>query len=83
MDELGGLDRAVEVAREKAEIAADEAITLVHLPAKKSFVQSLMNSEDKAAAARWLVYGALKQDLQETLEIVGSQPQLVLDPLTP
>ncbi len=83
VDELGGLDRAVEVAREKAEIAADEAITLVHLPAKKSFVQSLMNSEDKAAAARWLVYGALKQDLQETLEIVGSQPQLVLDPLTP
>lgn len=83
VDELGGLDRAVAVAREMGGIEADAKVTVAHYPEKKSFIQSLMSDGDKAAAARWLVYGALRHDIQQTLDIVGSQPQLVLDPVTP
>jgi ClpP class serine protease len=83
VDELGGLTRAVEVARELAGVSAEESITVSHYPEKKSLLQSLMSDGDKAAAARWLVYSSLRKEVSETLDLVASRPDLVLDPLTP
>jgi protease-4 len=83
VDELGGLTRAVEVARDLAGVEADEEITVAHFPEKKSLLQSLMNQGDTAAAARWLVYSTLRKDISETMDLVSSRPDLVLDPITP
>jgi protease-4 len=83
VDELGGLTRAVEVARDLAGVEADEEITVAHFPEKKSLIQSLMNQGDTAAAARWLVYSTLRKDISETMDLVSSRPDLVLDPITP
>ena len=83
VDELGGLTRAVEVARELAEVPADEEVTVAHFPQKRSLIQSLMDDGDTAAAARWLVYSTLRKDINETLDLVSSRPDLVLDPITP
>ncbi len=83
VDELGGLTRAVEVARDLAGVPADEEITVAHFPEKKSLLQSLMNQGDTAAAARWLVYSTLRKDISETMDLVSSRPDLVLDPITP
>ena len=83
VDELGGLTRAVEVARELAELPADEEVTVAHFPQKKGLLQSIMNDGDTAAAARWLVYSTLRKDISETLDLVSSNPDLVLNPITP
>jgi protease IV len=45
VDELGGLDRAVEVAKELANIPAGESVRLVRYPEERSFIQQLMQRE--------------------------------------
>ena len=50
VDELGGLDRAVELIRKRANIAAGDRITLVPYPGKRSVLDFLVNrsSDDNA-----------------------------------
>jgi len=50
VDELGGLDRAVELVRKKAQIADTDKITLVPYPAKRSVFDMLFNRSDDSAA---------------------------------
>ena len=45
VDELGGLDRAVEVAKNLANIPASESVRLVRYPEERSFFQQLMQRE--------------------------------------
>jgi protease IV len=45
VDELGGLDRAVQVAKQLANIPAGESIRLVRYPEERSFFQQLMQRE--------------------------------------
>ncbi len=45
VDELGGLDRAVEVAKELAHIPANTSVRLVRFPEEKSFFQQLLERE--------------------------------------
>jgi protease IV len=45
VDQLGGLDRAVEVAKQLANIPAGESVRLVRYPEEKSFFQQLMQRE--------------------------------------
>jgi protease-4 len=44
VDELGGLDRAMEMIRQKAKIGADERLNLVLYPAKRSVYDLLMRN---------------------------------------
>src|ERR1700730_4893169 len=50
VDELGGLDRAVELIRKRANIAATDRITLVPYPGKRSVLDFLMSRSDDSAA---------------------------------
>jgi protease-4 len=43
VDELGGIDRAVELVKERAKIAKDEKVSLVTYPPKRSVVDLLMS----------------------------------------
>ncbi len=45
VDELGGLDRAVEIAKQLAKIPAGDSVRLVRYPEEKSFFQQLMQRE--------------------------------------
>jgi protease IV len=45
VDELGGLDRAVQVAKELANIPAGESVRLLRYPEERSFFQQLMQRE--------------------------------------
>jgi len=50
IDELGGLDRAVELIRQKAHFASTDKITLVPYPGKRSVFDMLFSRTDEAAA---------------------------------
>ena len=61
VDELGGLDRAVAVAKQRAKIAADSDVELVVYPPRKSFYELLSEqlsgsgeSAQSAAVTAWL-----------------------------
>ncbi|HJZ71352.1 MAG TPA: signal peptide peptidase SppA [Vicinamibacterales bacterium] len=58
VDELGGLDRAVSIAKQRAKIAADAEVELVVYPPRKSFYELLSDqfsgSSESAAVGAWL-----------------------------
>jgi protease-4 len=81
IDEVGGLDKAIEVAKDLAKIPADQKVTVVHYPKKKGFLQALLGGEGGglAAAANWAVYRYIRDDVAETWNTVSSQNLYMLD----
>src|SRR5882672_1995769 len=49
VDEFGGLDRAVEVAKELAKIPKDKGVHRVILPYPRTFIQELLSQGDEAS----------------------------------
>jgi protease-4 len=45
VDELGGLDRAIEVAKQLSGIPANESVRIVRYPVEKSFFEQLLERE--------------------------------------
>jgi protease-4 len=71
IDELGGLDRAIELAKEEAGIDIAEEVTLVHYPKKKGLLASIMGGDSPVSSAfRWAVYTFIHEDLEETYRYV-------------
>jgi protease-4 len=58
VDELGGLDRAIAIAKQRAKMAADAEVELVVYPARKSFYELLTDQFSGAgetmALSAWL-----------------------------
>ena len=50
VDEIGGLDRAIELAKQKAKIAATDKITLVPYPPRRSLFELLMERGSEAVS---------------------------------
>jgi protease IV len=68
VDELGGIDRAIELVKAKAKIAASEKITLVAYPPRRNLLQVLMDRDfDVTALESSLLRARVK-------EIVGDLP---------
>ncbi|HEY6464556.1 MAG TPA: signal peptide peptidase SppA [Candidatus Acidoferrales bacterium] len=66
VDELGGLDRAVEVAKQLARIPANESVQLVQYPAEKSLWQLLLDRDwDQSSRAL-----SLKQQLEKIVSVM-------------
>jgi protease-4 len=78
VDEVGGLDRAIEVAKELAGIPADEDVTIVHYPREKGLVEMIMGENIGETALRWSLYRFIHHDLAESLRLLGavSQPHV-------
>jgi len=55
VDELGGLDRAIELIKEKAAIGKDERVALVPFPGKRSWIEQLLQPQAEAEAKTRLV----------------------------
>ena len=70
VDEFGGLNRAVEVAKELANIPKDKEVRRVILPTPRSFVQQLLTKDDKAQIAmqQQAILSALPEDVRRTLK---------------
>jgi protease IV len=71
VDELGGLDRAVAIAKQRAKIAADSDVELVVFPPRKSFYGLLSEQfggtsegAESIAVASWLNANLSKGELQ-------------------
>jgi protease-4 len=55
IDELGGIDKALDLVKRKANIGADEKIRLVPYPGRKTFFEQFMKVRtDTSAEARLL-----------------------------
>jgi protease-4 len=58
VDELGGLDRAIAVAKQRAKIPADSDVEIVVYPPRRSFYELLSDqfsgTGDSAAVSTWL-----------------------------
>jgi protease-4 len=73
VDEFGGLDRAVEVAKELAKIPAEKGVKRVIFPAPRTFFESIFgggdeNNEASAQAAQQrAAFNALPEDVRRTL----------------
>ena len=65
MDEFGGLDRAVEVARELAKIPREKGVHRVILPYPSTFIQELLSQGDETriqAKQQQAILAALPDD---------------------
>ncbi len=72
IDDVGGLDRAIEIAKELAEIPADEKVSVVHYPEKQDLFDMILSGGGDAvtSAARWALYRVIREDLRGTVELM-------------
>jgi protease-4 len=77
VDEFGGLDRAVEVAKELAKIPKDKGVHRVILPHPQTFLQELMSTGDETRSEthqmqqQRAVMGALPEDARRALRFMA------------
>jgi protease-4 len=77
VDDFGGLDRAVEVAKQLANIPADKGVHRVILPYPRTFLQQILSGsdEDEAATTRAkqqaAMFAALPEDAQRALRYMA------------
>jgi protease-4 len=68
VDELGGLDRAIAIAKQRAKIPADSEVELVVYPPRKSFYELLSDqfsgANDSSAVNLWLSANLSKGELE-------------------
>ena len=76
VDELGGIDRAIEIVKGKAKIAASEKITLVVYPPRRSLYQVLLDRDtDLTSFGARVFEPAVNRRIEARLkELVGGLP---------
>jgi protease-4 len=81
VDEVGGLDTAIEVARDLAKIPEDQKVSIVHYPKKKGLLQILLGGEDGglSAAVNWVVYRFIRDDVADTWKVLNERNLYILD----
>ena len=80
VDEFGGLERAVEVAKQLAKIPADKGVERVILPYPTTFLQQLLsgggeNSNTETEQQR-AVYSALPEDARRALRYMAMMERM-------
>ena len=72
VDEIGGIDRAIEMVKQKASIAASEKITLVAYPPRRNLLQALLDRDtDFAAFESHIVDSRIEAKIKD---LVGNLP---------
>jgi protease-4 len=73
VDEVGTLERAVDLAKELAGVGADEKVTIEHFPKRKSFFEELLSGGAFTTAARYVVWRFIQDDVSETWALLDSR----------
>ncbi len=73
IDEVGGLDRAIEIAKELAEIPAGEQVKFVHYPEEQGILDMILGGGDTSMTVRWMIYRFLHEDLAATWDLVAAK----------
>jgi protease IV len=90
VDELGGLDKAIEVAKEMAKIPADRSPNLVEYPRTPGFFESLFEQEDDGADTqansreteiKEEILKSLPADMRETIRALSVIRQFEREPV--
>jgi len=81
IDEVGGLDTAIGLAKDLADIPSEKSVTVVHYPKKKGLLQMLLSGEGGglSAAANWVIYRFIRDDLAETWNILNENRLYLMD----
>ena len=80
IDEVGGLDRAIEIAKELSEIPAEDNVTVAHYPVKKGFFEELVGG-NFSAVAQYVVYRYIRDDLSQTWNMVVGGRNSIMEPM--
>src|SRR5579863_3576492 len=76
VDEIGGIDRAIEMVKQRAKIGASEKITLVAYPPRRNLLQVLMDRDtDLMSIESRMVDSRIESQVRE---LVGDLPLRVL-----
>src|SRR5689334_9204391 len=74
VDDFGGLDKAIEVAKQLAKIPADKGVERVILPYPTTFIQQLLSGSDDNANTKVeqqrAVYAALPEDARRAMRFM-------------
>ena len=82
VDELGGQYEAILLAKKEAGLAANESVSLWHLPASKDLIESIIGGEeDLDQALTWSVYRQLQGEARFTLDYLGNGKLWLMDPV--
>lgn len=79
IDEFGGLDRAIEVAKELAHIPADKGVRRVILPYPRNFFEGLFDRGDEESVKlqqQRAAYEALPEDMRRALKYAAMLEQM-------
>jgi protease-4 len=79
IDEVGGFDKALSMAKELAAISADDEVTLVHYPKKKGLLESITSGGAGTAAVRWVLYRFIHEDLARSLELLATREDVAIE----
>ena len=74
VDEFGGLDRAVEIAKELAKIPKDKGVRRVILPYPRTLIQELLSQADEAsvqAKQREAVFAAMPEETRRAMRFMS------------
>jgi hypothetical protein len=78
VDELGGIDRAIELVKQRAKLQASDKIKLVAYPPRKTLLQILTNREDLTALESRIVDLRMQARVEERLGTVAEDPSVRL-----
>ncbi len=85
VDELGGLDRAVEIAKDKAGIPQGRGVRIEVYPRPKGLLDSIFSTEPEDASARRALAGVIPSPLRgivtrwSVLDRLAGEPVLLLE----
>ena len=75
VDDIGGIDRAIEVAKQRAKIAATEKVTLVPYPPRRTLWQVLMDRDQTAELASYIFSSRLNSGIESKLNGLTDDPR--------
>jgi protease-4 len=73
IDEVGGLDRAIEIAKELAQVPASEKVKIVHYPEQQNLLDMILSGGDTSMSVKWMIYRFIHEDLAATWDLVAAK----------
>lgn len=74
IDSAGGLEDAITAAKELAGIPADEEVTIVNYPRKRSLFEMITSGDAPKVALRWCLYRFIHEDLAASMKMLMENP---------